>query len=86
MVHVYGVHACLLSHVLAFITIELAAIPTPFAELWRGFLLTLVYEAIMSVMIYGRLVALPCQRKYGNAADPYAVAIKRSRVIGRQQQ
>ena len=44
------------------LTIEFAAVPTPFAELlrklWRGFLLTLVCEAIMSTMIilYGRLV------------------------------
>ena len=43
-------------------SIELAAIPTSFAELlrklWTDFLSTLVCEAIMSTMIYGRLVSV----------------------------
>ena len=56
----YGVHTPLAMCML--LTIELAAIPTRFAELlhklWGGFLSTLVCEAIMSTMIYGRLVSV----------------------------
>ena len=56
-------HACMVcmhtpSAICVLLTIELAAIPTLFAELWRGFLSTLVCEAIMSIIIYGRLVSV----------------------------
>ena len=47
------------------LTIELAAVPTLFAELWRGFLSTLVCEAIMSIMIFAGQSLLTSDRAFG---------------------
>ena len=65
------------------LTIEQAAVPTPFAELWRGFLSTLVCEAIMPIMIFAGRSLLTSDRAFGVIARAKGLFGSRTPSAGR---